>query len=237
MRSSRYMAAWLVVVSAGLAVTGTPASASAPTGGAAAVLSRMSLAQRVGQLFMVGSAAGSPTSATLEAIRSYHVGNVMLTGRSSAGTAHTKTVSDALQRQVTSASTYGVPLFVATDQEGGRVQVLTGPGFSTMPSALTQGGWSTTYLRSAAQTWGRQLRAAGVNVDLAPVMDTVPSATAARTNPPIGYYQREFGYTVSRVGPHGTAFASGMSDVRVAAAAKHFPGLGRVTANPDTTSG
>ena len=99
---------------------------------------------------MVGSAAGAPTPATLSAIRNYHVGNVMLTGRSSQGTAHTKTVCDALQRQVSTDSTYNVPLFVATDQEGGKVQVLSGPGFSTMPAALTQGGWTTTSLRSWA---------------------------------------------------------------------------------------
>lgn len=236
----RYVAAavsFVAFATAGVVAGGQPASAAVPSGGASAVLARMSLAQRVGQLFMVGSAAGSPTSETLSAIRTYHVGNVMLTGRSSQGTAHTKTVSDALQRQVSAASTYNVPLFVATDQEGGKVQVLSGSGFSTMPSALTQGGWTTTSLRSWAQTWGRQLRTAGVNVDLAPVMDTVPSAAAAMNNPPIGYYQREFGYTTSRVAGRGTAFARGLSDVRVAAAAKHFPGLGRVTANPDTSSG
>ncbi len=157
--SRRYVAAAVSLVAfstAGLAVGGQPASATGPSGGASAVLARMSLAQRVGQLFMVGSAAGSPTSATLSVIRTYHVGNVMLTGRSSQGTAHTKTVSDALQRQVSTASTYNVPLFVATDQEGGKVQVLSGSSFSTMPSALTQGGWTTTSLRSWAQTWGRQ---------------------------------------------------------------------------------
>jgi beta-N-acetylhexosaminidase len=130
-----------------------------------------------------------------------------------------------------------VPLFVATDQEGGRVQVLSGPGFSNIPSALTQGGWSTTLLRSAARTWGRQLRAAGVNLDLAPVVDTVPSAAAARTNPPIGWYDREFGYTTATVSSHGTAFAQGLADAGLAATVKHFPGLGRVTANTDTTSG
>ena len=68
-------------------------------------------------------------------------------------------------------------------------------------------------------------------------MDTVPSAAAARNNPPIGNYQREFGYTTWRVTGHGAAFAHGLSDVRVAAAAKRFPGLGRVTANPDTSFG
>jgi len=58
---------------------------------------------------------------------------------------------------------------VATDQEGGQVQVLSGPGFSAIPSAAVQGGWSPSQLQNAATGWGQQLRAAGINVDLAPV--------------------------------------------------------------------
>jgi beta-N-acetylhexosaminidase len=76
-----------------------------------------------------------------------------------------------------------------------------------------------------------------VNVNLAPVMDTVPSAAAALKNPPIGYYHREYGYTTARVSSRGWSFAAGMSAAGVSATAKHFPGLGRVAANPDTSSG
>lgn len=238
-RGSRAPAALVLAALLPLALTTLPSTAAAgpPQGGAAAVLGRMSLAQRVGQLFMVGAAATGAGASSLATIRYYHVGNVILTGRSSRGTALTKGVSDALQAQVTAATTYGVPLLVATDQEGGQVQALSGPGFSTIPSALVQGGWSTALLRSAARTWGRQLAAAGVDVDLAPVVDTVPSAAAARSNPPIGWYDREFGYTPATVASHGTAFAQGLADAGLAATAKHFPGLGRVTSNPDTASG
>jgi beta-N-acetylhexosaminidase len=197
----------------------------------------MSEAQRVGQLFMVGTAATSASSSTLSAISNDHVGSVILTGRSSAGVTATGRVTAALRARVTTASTDGVPLFIATDQEGGKVQVLSGPGFSTIPSALTQGTWSLSKLTSSARTWSHQLRAAGVNVDLAPVMDTVPSAAAALSNPPIGEFQREFGYTTATVAAHGTAFAQGMIASGIAVTPKHFPGLGRVTANTDTSSG
>jgi beta-N-acetylhexosaminidase len=217
--------------------SGTVGSTVASSAGPAAVLAGMSEAQRVGQLFMVGGAATGVSSATLSAISSYHVGSIILTGRSSAGVTATARVTAALRARVTSASTAGVPLFVATDQEGGEVQVLSGPGFSTIPSALTQGTWSVSRLDSSARTWASQLRAAGVNLDLAPVTDTVPSATAARSNPPIGQFQREFGYTTATVASHGTAFAQGMAASGVAVSVKHFPGLGRVTANTDTSSG
>jgi beta-N-acetylhexosaminidase len=73
-------------------------------------------------------------------------------------------------------------------------------------------------------------------MNLAPVMDTVPSPRAARHNPPIGGYDREFGYTTRVVGHHGVAFLRGMTDGHVVPTVKHFPGLGRVRANTDTAA-
>ncbi|HEY5248648.1 MAG TPA: glycoside hydrolase family 3 N-terminal domain-containing protein [Dermatophilaceae bacterium] len=195
----------------------------------------MSLAQRVGQLIMVGAEATGASSTTLSAITDYHVGNVMLSGRSHLGVAATTDISARLRAQATVAATARVGLFVATDQEGGKVQVLTGPGFSTLPSGLTQGSWATSTLRGRAATWGRQLRSAGVNVNLAPVTDTV-SRAEAQSNGPIGFYQREFGFTTSVTGSHAAAFVQGMRASGVAATPKHFPGLGRVIGNTDSAS-
>lgn len=211
--------------------------AAVNSGSASAVFNSMTEAQRVGQLFMVGTPASSVSSQAVTDIQTYHAGNVILTGRSSAGVAATAAVSASLQGKATLAATAGVPLFVSTDQEGGQVQVLSGTGFSSIPTALVQGGYATTTLRADAKTWGAQLAAAGVNVDLAPVLDTVPSAAFAPRNPPIGYYDREFGYDPTTVGTKGTAFAQGLADAGVDASIKHFPGLGRVTANTDTSSG
>ncbi|MCU1656438.1 MAG: glycoside hydrolase, family 3 domain protein, partial [Pseudonocardiales bacterium] len=209
-------------------------SVTAPAGGAQVVFNRMSEAQRIGQLFMVGGAATGVSSSTLSAISSYHVGNVILTGRSAAGVSATRSITNGLQAHATSSATLGVPLFVATDQEGGYVQVLSGTGFSSIPQALTQGTWSVSALKTSAHTWGSQLKAAGVNLDLAPVLDTVPTG---QSNPPIGFYNREYGHTPAIVGPHGTAFAAGMAQAGIAATVKHFPGLGRVDANTDTSAG
>jgi beta-N-acetylhexosaminidase len=161
----------------------------------------------------------------------------MLTGRSYSGTATPARVAGAMQARTTAAATARVRLLVATDQEGGLVQVLNGGTISDLPSALVQGTWHPTTLRTRAGTWARQLRSAGVNMNLAPVVDTVPSPSAARDNPPIGALQRNFGYTTQVVGNHGRAFALGMADGGVVATVKHFPGLGRVHANTDTTSG
>ncbi|HET8562163.1 MAG TPA: glycoside hydrolase family 3 N-terminal domain-containing protein [Marmoricola sp.] len=203
----------------------------------AGLASAMTLPQRVGQLFMVGTPATGASKATLRAISRYHAGNVILTGRSYGGVRATAKVAAALRSRVTSDSTAGVGLFIATDQEGGYVQVLNGKGFSDMPTGLAQGRLAAATLRADAATWGAQLRRAGVNLDLAPVADTVPSPEAARHNPPIGYWKREYGFTTRRVGRHATAFVRGMADSGVSTTAKHFPGLGRVHANTDTSSG
>jgi beta-N-acetylhexosaminidase len=168
-------------------------------------------------------------------ITSRHIGNVVLTGRTYAGIAPTASVTNRLQWLTTQAATAGVPLFVAADQEGGYVQVVNGPGISSIPTALSQGSLPTSTLASYAGSWGRQLRAAGVNVDLAPVMDTVPGP--GTYNPPIGAYQREFGYTPQVVADKGSAVVRGLRAADVAPTIKHFPGLGRVSANTDTSAG
>ena len=91
-------------------------------------------------------------------------------------------------------------------------------------------------LRRDASEWGRELKLAGVNVDLAPVMDVVPPGTA-NLNQPIGALLREFGSDPDTVAAHGVAFIRGMRQAGVATTAKHFPGLGRVTGNTDVTAG
>jgi beta-N-acetylhexosaminidase len=205
--------------------------------GPAAVLAGMSEQQQVGQLFMAGVPATGPVSSAISTdITTYHTGSVILTGRSSAGVAATAQLTSALQDLATSAATDSVPLLIATDQEGGNVQVLSGPGFSTMPTALSQGAEPTGELLLNANVWGGQLAAAGVNLNLAPVLDTVP-ASDADTNQPIGIYQREYGYTPAAVTAAGTEFLQGMQDGGVSVAIKHFPGLGRASGNTDTTYG
>ncbi len=228
----RACSAVAVLVSTGLLAV---ACVPVPKGGANAVLARMTLEQRVGQLFMVGTPATSADPTVAAEITSRHIGNIVLTGRSFAGIGAVANVTNALQFKTTPAATAGVPLLVAADQEGGQVQVLNGPGFSAIPSALSQGSLSSSAMRLDAGAWGRQLRAAGVNVDLAPVMDTVPSPSSF--NPPIGAFQREFGFNPATVAAHGTAFVQGMSGADVSSTIKHFPGLGRVTANTDDSSG
>jgi beta-N-acetylhexosaminidase len=154
---------------------------------------------------------------------------------SKGGITGARQVSDAVQDLTSKSATAGVRFFVAANQEGGEVQALTGTGISDIPSALDQGSVEPSALTAMAAQWGRQLRAAGVNLNLAPVMDVVPAATAAG-NAPIGALDREYGNDAATVSSHGVAFLRGMASAAIATSAKHFPGLGRVTGNTDFTS-
>lgn len=210
----------------------TAGKRTAPAQSAAAA--DLPLRYQVGQLFMVGVPVTGSDKVARAAIKKRHVGNVFLHGRSTAGTAAIAKKVKRLTRLTTKAATRKTPLFVATDQEGGAVQVLRGKGFSTIPSAMKQSEYSSKKLTKAATTWGRQLASAGVNLNLAPVLDVVPSAKAARKNPPIGYFGRNYGYG-AKAAKKGVAFGRGMRAAGVSDAIKHFPGLGQVSQNTDTS--
>jgi beta-N-acetylhexosaminidase len=201
----------------------------------ARVFAGMSEAQRVGQLFLVGLAQDYVGPVTTAALEKYHFGSLLFAENTSEGAAAAASATARMQSLATQAITGRVRFFVAANQEGGQVQNLRGAGFAALPAALIQGSWSVGYLRQRAKAWGTELRSAGVNFDLAPVMDVVPAGTA-RSNAPIGQLDREFGYRPAVTGPHGAAFIAGMAAAGVATAAKHFPGLGRVAGNTDFTA-
>ena len=170
--------------SAGTPPTPTPGQ-SAQASCAARVLGAMTEGQRIGQLFSLGLANDHLGTAELSAIRNQHVGSVWFTATTTVGSTAIRAVTTAIQAQATEAATAGVRLFVAANQEGGQIQALQGAGFVTFPSAVVQGGRSISTLTAEAKVWGQQLKAAGVNMDFAPVADVVPPGTDA-TNQPIG---------------------------------------------------
>ncbi|RNI17948.1 glycoside hydrolase family 3 N-terminal domain-containing protein [Flexivirga caeni] len=193
----------------------------------------LTTAERVGQLLMVGIEQSNQTEVHTM-MKDYHVGNLVYLGGWN-GNGTVGRTSDANQALAYTSWTGNVPLLIAADQEGGYVQQLKGTGFTTLPTALTQGGWSSSHQRSTAATVGQQLRDVGVNVNLAPVSGTVPQSLGTG-NGPIGYYYREYGYTLSTVSRAVTNIVSGLQSRGEIATLKHFPGLGRIKNNTDTSS-
>ena len=189
----------------------------------------MPLAERIGQLVMVGVTGAS--AAELAVLRRLRIGSVILMGTHADGVDGVRRLTSRLERAARST-----PILVAVDQEGGLVQRLNGTGFDRIPSARVLSGWSDTKVASRAARWGRQLHAAGVHWTLAPVADVVP-AGMTRRNAPIGALGRGYGSDPDEVADKVAAFVKGMDSAGVATSAKHFPGIGRVVGNTDFTAG
>ncbi|WP_083313590.1 glycoside hydrolase family 3 N-terminal domain-containing protein [Actinomyces sp. HMSC075C01] len=215
------------------AASATPSATATATDGA---LAGWSLEEKVGQLMMVGVDAAAPTQSSAQAVETHHVGNIFIAGRTTAGSQATQKVIASFTSKAGPGTTHAAPMLVATDQEGGEVQVLSGAGFSDIPSALEQSAQSREQLVAAARTWGKELAGVGVNMNLAPVVDLVDIARPA-SNEPIGRWGREYGHDAATVSSQAGAFAEGMQASKVIPTYKHFPGLGRVKDNTDTSAG
>lgn len=212
--------------------TGTPtlsptAAPSTATPEPADGVARMSLRRRAGAVLMTaGTVSELPSLRAI--VTRYGLAGVMVRGRSAAGVHAVHAAVSAV-----TAGGSGPPLLVATDQEGGEVQVLRGPGFADIPSAVQQATWAPATLRQRATGWGRSLAAAGVNLNLAPVADT-PCEAERNDNPPVADLRRNYGADPKAAGRSVGAVVGGLQAAGVAATLKHFPGLGCVRRNTDT---
>jgi beta-N-acetylhexosaminidase len=180
------------------------------------------LRRLAGQSIMTGFSGTTVPASLLKRVRLGEVGGVILFG----GNVRTQASVAALARQLQAAAKAGgnPPLLIATDQEGGLVRRF--PSGPPVLSAEAMAPRGTAYVRSQGVATGRYLHAAGVNVDLAPVSDV----TTDPTNFLVG---RAFGHQPALVAGLVSAFALGLQSTRVAATAKHFPGLGTAPANTD----
>lgn len=205
-----------------------PAPDTEPTsrsGACRAFVDQMTPQEQAGQLFMVAiTNADRPDAATLSVIDEYEIGSVLLLGNTSSGVDHVRGFTDEIR------NTLAEDVLIAVDQEGGVVQRLEGPGFEQIPNAMEQA--DMTDLRSAAQRWGEELAAAGVDVNLAPVADVVPQELAS-INAPVGQLRRGYGHDPEQAAESVRAFVEGMSQAGVGTSVKHYPSLGHVRGNPD----
>jgi len=136
-----------------------------------------------------------------------------------------------LAQQVNAANRLvSTPLLVMADEEGGAVQRLAGavgniPSARQMAATMTLAQVQTT----AAQT-AQRMRAVGVNMNLAPVLD-VDGGNGPNSRDADG--SRSFSADPATAARYGVAFLEGLRQGGVVAVVKHFPGLGGATANTD----
>jgi beta-N-acetylhexosaminidase len=177
---------------------------------------RLGLGEALGQTIVARYSGPSPSRSLLRRIRRGEVGGVILFADNVAQPrAGVRRAIASLHR---AARAGGRPkVLVMADQEGGIVKRLPGPP-STSAAAMRSPG-------AEGRATGRSLRALGITVDLAPVADVAHRGTFLGS--------RAFGTTPARVASRACAFAGGLRGARVAAALKHFPGLGYARVNTD----
>jgi beta-N-acetylhexosaminidase len=191
-------------------------------------LGGLSLAGQVGQVLMVGTSVNAP-SGIGDTVRRHHLGGVFLHGRSTNSAGELRSDIADLQKRAET------PLLISLDQEGGQVQTLKGPDFPIIPSATTLGAGPSGTLRSTVSDSAKRLAGVGVTVNLAPVADTVPASLGKR-NPPIGAFRRQYGSDPVKVAAAIRTVVPASQDAGVLTMLKHFPGLGRVRFNTDTSA-
>jgi beta-N-acetylhexosaminidase len=177
----------------------------------------MTLREAIGQLFILGFEGRAPSLALEVLVRERNPGGVILFARNLGSPEEIAMLTNALQ----AASL--PPLFVAIDQEGGKVTRLQ-PPFTQWPSAATVGDVGSSELAHAlGKAMAQELLAVGINMNLAPVLDVL-------TNPanPI-MAGRCFGNDPQVVTRLGMAVFGGLKDMGVLAVGKHFPGHGDTT--------
>ncbi|MFF4898506.1 glycoside hydrolase family 3 protein [Streptomyces sp. NPDC001068] len=254
MPSRRTVLAATAGVTAGLTVgTGAPAFGvgrgaghhHADDRGLRSLISRMTLEEKVGQLFVArvyGHSATDPDQADIDAnlkeigvrtaaelIARYRVGGIIYftwthntrDPRQVAG------LSNGIQRAALEQPR-GLPVLIATDQEHGAVCRIGEPA-TLFPGAMAMGaGGSRADARTLGRISGAELRAMGVRQDYSPDADV----NVNPANPVIGV--RSFGADPDAVGDLVAAAAGGYQDAGVAATAKHFPGHGDTAVDSHT---
>jgi beta-N-acetylhexosaminidase len=192
------------------------ASGSAEAAPAGARVDELSLREQVGQLVILRFDGTEVPSYVADALRAGEASGAILFSDNVVSEPGLSALTRGLQRSARGSA------LIATDQEGGEVRNVPFAPPETAPSLLT----SPAEAERLARATGRELRALGVNVNLAPVADvaSVPGSVVAGRAYPGG---------ASRVAAFVERAVRGYMHGGVAATAKHFPGLGAAERNTD----
>lgn len=189
----------------------------------------LTLEQKVGQMMMFGFAGADGSGPIASLIQDRHVGNVVLLGDNVRDPAQLRALSGRMQASARNANG-GVGMLIAVDQEGGDVQRLGPPNFTALPAARRMAAsGDPARVRTWAQLTAGEMRAGGLNMDLAPVLDVNDNPA----NPVIG--DRAFGVEPGSVITYGLAFLDGLEGAGIAGVAKHFPGHGNTSQDSHLT--
>jgi beta-N-acetylhexosaminidase len=235
-RTAAIAVAAAVVTAMTVTVAGSSPTAAArhltdppPSRGPVARIQRLSDTQLAGQRVIYSYPGLTPPPALLRVIRRGQAAGVIFFAGNISSPAQLAAVSRELQRaDASKRNPLRAPLLLMADQEGGAVRRLPGPP-DLSERQIGQAAGSAALARLAGAGAAANLRGAGLNVNLAPVLDVYAAAGNF-----IDQYGRSYGQYPGQVAALGADFIRAQQRGGVAAAAKHFPGLGAAARNQDT---
>jgi beta-N-acetylhexosaminidase len=186
---------------------------------ASAIVNEMSDEELLAQTFMLGWVGAEPSQLIMDWVRDRGIGGIKIFGWNTDDTLKLAEAVGTLQ-QLSLNRKFQIPLFIATDQEGGWVRHIKGATSET-PGNMAIGASGVpqdAYL--AGYYIGRELALLGVNMNFAPTVDLYTKPDSRLIGP------RAFGDDPVKTGILGTAFMKGQAAAGVMATAKHFPGHG-----------
>jgi beta-N-acetylhexosaminidase len=199
---------------------------TAPAAGRPAAPARPALTseQIAGQHVVFPFAGRVPPQGLLQRIRRGEAAGVIFLGANLGTPAQVRALTRRL-KAVPRPAGLDAPLLLMVDQEGGSVKRLPGAPVRSAPQMAATGRPAVAVAEGRATA--ATLRTAGMNVDLAPVVDVVRPESALHAE------GRGFGFSATSAARFGAAFTQGLKAGGVAATAKHFPGFGAAPSNTD----
>lgn len=190
------------------------------------------LEEKIGQMILVGFRGTEVTDGSLikHDIQRYKIGGVVLyeTDNSSS----TKVRNIVSKEQVLKLTTQlqdlsSTPLFIAIDQEGGKVQRLDHKyGFNNHKSHLELGKKNNLIeTQKTGKAIGDELKRVGINLNFAPSVDLIVNNQSLI----VAKLYRSFSDDPQVVYEHAKAYMAGLHDAGVFSSLKHFPGFGSET--------
>jgi beta-N-acetylhexosaminidase len=187
------------------------------------ILRQLTLRQKIGQRFITGFSGSAMSGSTKNLIEQGCIGGFILTRGNVRNRDQVKALIEELQVTALSHNP-GIGLFIAVDQEGGRVTRLDLDTLTRFPAPYYWGEYQDPlYVEAAAYIINREALSLGCNINLAPVLDLYdkPDDTV------VG--DRSMGINPVQVGERGVYYLIGAQAAGIAVVAKHFPGHGRTT--------
>jgi beta-N-acetylhexosaminidase len=182
------------------------------------IIEQMSLREKIGQMFVTGFPSTKMSSEVKEVIEQYKVGNIILFSHNIDNKYQLGGLVTELQQWITTHT--GTPGFITIDQEGGRVTRMPKDATNVAGAMAIASSGRPENAYAAGRMTAKELKALGINFNLAPVMDINNNAL----NPVINV--RSYGDSAQKVTEYGILMMKGLLDGGVMSSLKHFPGHG-----------